>query len=370
MKVLIFSRLSAMPTYKQDDFLISSLIEKGVQVWVVTNSALHVKKYTAQGARATLHYPDSKFSIKSIRLLRSILKEQQTDVLYLMDSRAVATGAMAATGLPVKVIAYRGAAGIYWHDPTTYLTHFHPRIDVVCCLSGYVKQEMSKNDLFKNRQYKVVHKGISEAWFGQKQQIKPADFNIPPADITIACVANLRKVKGVHYLLQAISKIEQRSNTRTLIIGDKTDTAEFRQEIAKSGVTAKVFGLGFQENVYSWIDTCDIYVQPSLSEGLGKSIMEAMMLGKAIIVTRSGGPEELIEDGKSGIIVPPKDPEAIARAINYLIENPEIRMEMGRNAKKRIATSFSLEHYADQMYELFTSTAQSREQSLHKKHLE
>lgn len=358
MKVLIVAKLNPKQAYSQDDHLITSLIEKGVNMWVVTNSAFHYKKYKEKGAQVSLHHPESKFSISSIRLIRKILKEQQPDVLYLMNSKAVANGAMAAIGLPVKVIAYRGAAGIYWHDPTTYITHFHPRIDAICCISDYIKREVNRNDPFKNRQYKTVHKGISEAWIESKESVKLQEYNIPPAEITIACVANLRKVKGVQYLLQALKSIDSNISFRALIIGDKTDTPAFKQEISAAGLSSKVFGLGYRANIFDWIKTCDIYVQPSVSEGLGKSIMEAMILGKAIIVTRSGGPEELIEEGKSGLIVPPKDPQTFARAIVYLMEESEKRKEMGKQAKERIQTAFSLESYGDKMYALFKEVAQ------------
>lgn len=356
MKVLIVAKLNSMPAYKSDDHLIISLIDKGVSLWVITDSALHARKYEEKGARVTLHHPKSKFSPTSISLIRSVLKEQQTELLYLLHSKAVANGAMAAIGLPVKVVAYRGAAGIYWHDPTTYLSHFHPRVDVICCLSYYIRQVVIKNDLLKNRQYPVVHKGISDSWIEKKRQIDTADYGIPPAKITIACVANLRKVKGVKYLLQAIESISAEKDFRLLLIGDKTNSPEFKEEILRVGADHKVFGLGFQDDVYNWIDTCDIYVQPSLSEGLGKSIMEAMILGKPCVVTQSGGPEELIIHGESGLIVPPKDSKAIAQAINYLMEHPQERIKMGEKAKKRIETEFSLDNFADNIYELFATT--------------
>jgi glycosyltransferase involved in cell wall biosynthesis len=95
-------------------------------------------------------------------------------------------------------------------------------------------------------------------------------------------------------------------------------------------------------------------VQPSLSEGLGKSIMEAMMLAKPVIATQSGGPEELIVNGSSGLIVPPKDAQALTQAIEYLIRHPEKRKEMGDNAKRRILTDFSIEAFADNMHNIFT----------------
>ncbi len=367
MKVAIVSKLSHMPTYFQDDYLITSLIEKGVDVWLITNSEDHEHKFSRMGARVTLHHPEKKISLKSINIIRSVVKAHESDVLYLMNSKAVSNGAMAANGLPVKVIAYRGAAGFYWHDPTSYLAHFNPRVDVLCCLSHYIKKTLQQQDVFgKGRHYAVVHKGVSTASFLENNYIVTEEltkYNIPDAILTIVCVANVRKVKGLEYLLKAIYLLSDMHNIRVLIIGEGTDTPTFAKKIHHLGLGTKVFGLGFQKHPLNFIQLCDIYVQPSISEGLGKTILEAMALGKATIVTASGGPEELVLHGHSGLIVPSKSAPDLADALNLLILDTALRLRLGAAAKNRIQEEFSIEEFGRKMHQLFQNVTNNHKLS-------
>jgi glycosyltransferase involved in cell wall biosynthesis len=106
---------------------------------------------------------------------------------------------------------------------------------------------------------------------------------------------------------------------------------------------AKVKLLGFRRDIFSILETTDIYVQPSVKEGLGKTIMEAMICRCATIVTDSGGPSEIVENNKSGLVVEKENSMALKEALIFLLDNREEMIKMQKAANRRICTHFTME---------------------------
>jgi len=89
----------------------------------------------------------------------------------------------------------------------------------------------------------------------------------------------------------------------------------------------------------------DIFVLTSEQEGLPRVILEAMLMGKPVVASNVSGPSELVVDGETGFLVPAKNPQAFAKSILKLVENPTLRTQMGENARKRVIENFSIEKY-------------------------
>jgi len=116
-----------------------------------------------------------------------------------------------------------------------------------------------------------------------------------------------------------------------------------REEASKLGIAGNVKFLGFRDDVPSLLQAMDIFVLPSLSEGLPLSILEALALKKSVVATNVGGVSEIMEDGVNGYIVPPRNPEAIADRILMLLGRPETAVRIGQAGRKRVEGAFSLE---------------------------
>ncbi|MCX5886611.1 MAG: glycosyltransferase, partial [Proteobacteria bacterium] len=97
----------------------------------------------------------------------------------------------------------------------------------------------------------------------------------------------------------------------------------------------------------------DVFILPSLAEGLGRSLLEAMAAGRAIVASRVGGIPEAVEDGKTGILVPPQDAQALARAIAFLLDNPEQTREMGQAGRRRAEQLFDEKKMIDRICSLY-----------------
>jgi glycosyltransferase involved in cell wall biosynthesis len=113
---------------------------------------------------------------------------------------------------------------------------------------------------------------------------------------------------------------------------------------------------GYRSDVGAIVNALDVLVHTSITpEPLGRVILEGMALEKPVVATRHGGPLEIIESGRSGFLIPPDDPDALAASIMQLLESPELRISIGRAAKGRVMKEFSVARYVDQVQAVYRS---------------
>jgi len=174
------------------------------------------------------------------------------------------------------------------------------------------------------------------------------EFLIYPWDGFIFYPGVLIYLKGVHVLIKSIELVvKQYKGLKLLIAGEGGYKEELQKLVRYYRLEDNVIFLGHlkQSTLKEYMKRCAMLVLPSLSEGLGRVIAEAMACGKPVIGANVGGIPDLIKDGENGFLVPPNDVEALAEKITYLIENPEVAREMGDRGKKFILNRFSTESY-------------------------
>ena len=120
-----------------------------------------------------------------------------------------------------------------------------------------------------------------------------------------------------------------------MIVGDGPERGALETRIAQLGLGDRVHLLGFRTDIPELLAGCDLFVLPSLFEGLPLSILEAMAAGKAVVATAIGGNDEAVVDGVTGLLVPPADPEALADALRTLLREPERRRRLGEAGRRR-----------------------------------
>lgn len=165
-----------------------------------------------------------------------------------------------------------------------------------------------------------------------------------PEEILLGCVARLYKFKGHEYLIRAMPKvIEENPKAKLLIIGDgemKVNLVKIRDKL---GLSNSILFLGERKDVPEILSAIDIFVFPSLREGMPGALMEAMAAGLPVIATDIDGNKELIQNGENGILVPVKDSEHLTSAINNLISNPNSMHDFAKNARDTIKNEFGIE---------------------------
>ena len=132
-------------------------------------------------------------------------------------------------------------------------------------------------------------------------------------------------------------------DARLLIVGEGPLHAELEQRIKHLHVDKHVLLTGFRADVLAIIKGADLFVMSSETEGLGTSLLDAMAAGKACVGTRAGGIPEVIGDGETGVLVPPRDPSALADAMARLLEDAALRKRMGEAGLSRVRAQFSVE---------------------------
>jgi glycosyltransferase involved in cell wall biosynthesis len=165
----------------------------------------------------------------------------------------------------------------------------------------------------------------------------------------IFCVGALIYGKGIHVLIESMKLVVKRhKNQKLLIAGEGDYKDELERLLKRYELEDNVTFLGHldQRALKGYMDRCLTLILPSLSEGLGRVIVEAFACGKPVIGTNVGGIPDLIKDSENGFLVPPNDVEAIREKINYLIDNPRIAREMGERGRRFVQERFSTEIYA------------------------
>jgi glycosyltransferase involved in cell wall biosynthesis len=204
----------------------------------------------------------------------------------------------------------------------------------------------------------VIKKGVDINWFHPINEFEYAFKSINPNCKIITCVAHLRPVKGVDYLIQAAQILEEFEDLHFVFIGKGTDTKQFQQKISKLSNSSRLHGIGDVVDIRPHIKACDVYVQPSISEGLAKTLIEAMAYSKPIIATRSGGPQEIIKDEVSGKIVSVKDPKAIAKGIIELNSDYKNAEKLGAAANAFLLRELTIESTIKKTLELYKKITQ------------
>lgn len=180
------------------------------------------------------------------------------------------------------------------------------------------------------------------------------EHGIPPTSIVFGCVASFTPVKRHADLLAAFARVhEANPDTRLLLVGDGPLRHDIESRIASLGLDDSVLLPGNHSDVTALLSACDALVLASSTEGMSNAILEGMACGLPVIATSVGGNPHLVEDGVSGLLVPPQDPDALANAMSTLAASPEARQRMGAAARDRSENAFSLQHmvYAfDRMY--------------------
>jgi glycosyltransferase involved in cell wall biosynthesis len=179
---------------------------------------------------------------------------------------------------------------------------------------------------------------------------------VPEEAIVVACVASLTKHKGLTYLLEALHRVRARDwPVFVLLAGAGPEQAELERKARALALTPVVRFLGQRSDIPLILAASDVAVLPSLREGLSLALLEAGAAGRPSIASRVGGIPEVVQDGVTGILVPPADPGALATALLELVRSPALRADMGRRARRHVEARFAVQAIATEWQALYDS---------------
>lgn len=343
--LFITSQRDSLTSIRPEAELFIGLARAGDAVTVMTQGdSVYAERMRASGITVIDFEPRGKFDLAAIRAIRGELRRGRHDIVQMFNNKAIANGLLAATGLPVKAVTYRGQTGnISRWDPSCYLTHLSPRVDAIVCVAEAVRQSLLP-ELGDPGKAVTIYKGHDLAWYGGTRPADRAALGVPDGALLVGCVANNRPRKGIPVLVEAAGRVPPELGVHFLLVGRGMTAPELTAQVTATGRPDRFHVYDFRSDVLELVAACDASVLPSVRrEGLPKTVIEAMAFGVAPVVTDTGGSAELVEDGVSGLVVPPGDPAALADAITTLAADRARCRAMGAAARERLGTRFRVE---------------------------
>ncbi len=307
-----------------------------------------------------------RFSLKPILQIKGIILKHRINILHSQGTRADFFGRVAGKIAGVRHIICTIAMPIEGFD-VGYLRKkyyqffdcFTERwVDRFIVVSDSLKQLMVEKRRIPDQKVARIYNGIELGAYNQGSSYRHLrkEWDVPYDVPLIAAIGRMVWQKGFEYLIKAIPDIVlDVSDARFLIVGDGPLTRKLVALSRELGVSQKVIFTGFRSDVKEILSAIDILVIPSLLEGFPMITLEAMAMAKPIVATNITGINEQITNGENGIIVPPRDPSALAKATIGLLGNRETARRMGLAARKKAEQEFSVEKMVSETDNVYKS---------------
>lgn len=180
------------------------------------------------------------------------------------------------------------------------------------------------------------------------------EFGIDDKTVLIGTVSRAEPVKGLRYLVEAMPQVIRRvPGVMVLVVGGGSQLDDLKKTAIELGIHDHVIFEGIREDIPEILSAIDIFVLPSISEGMPLALLEAMASGKPVIGSKVGGIPELIEDGLTGYLVPPGDPNRLAGSIVKLSVDHELMRSMGREARRKVEEKYNVKVQVERLVNLY-----------------
>jgi glycosyltransferase involved in cell wall biosynthesis len=196
----------------------------------------------------------------------------------------------------------------------------------------------------------VIYNGVEVPGECPSRPEARAELGLPPDGLVAGVVSRLDPAKGVRVLIRALAQVDGVTLT---IVGDGPERAALESVADKLGVAGRIHWIGHRRDVLRLLPAFDLFVQPSLHEGLPNTVLEAMAAGLPVVATAVGGTPEVVVDGVTGLLVPPHDPDALAKGIACLLRDLDLRRKMGRAGRERVKRRFAMKQMVRQTQTLY-----------------
>jgi len=194
----------------------------------------------------------------------------------------------------------------------------------------------------------------------EQQAALRRELALPESAPAIAIVARLLREKGVFELAEAIAEIRRDlPEVRVVLIGgalpsDRDDATNlYRERLASLGIAAQFHFTGFRDDVAALMSLCRVYTLPSYREGMPRSILEAMAMGLPVVATAIRGCREEMVEGETGFLVPPRDADALADRLRWVLTHPAEARRMGQAGRRRAVTNFDYRLVLDRQWKVY-----------------
>jgi glycosyltransferase involved in cell wall biosynthesis len=281
-----------------------------------------------------------------------LFRQEQPALVHTHTSKAGVLGRVAAWLARVPVIVHTPHGHVFYGHFGPFRSWLFLQVervlsaltDRLIALTEAERQEHLDRAVGEAGQFAVVPSGIDRERFGRARvqgKLQPDWFGCPPEALIVGSVGWLTDIKGHEYLIEAAAKLKQDFPSLHLVIigsGDRHDALLQQAELA--GLRDAVHFLGHRIDIEACLAGMDLFVLPSLNEGMGRALIEAMAAGLPVIASRVGGIPAVISHERTGLLVPPGDASALAEALRRLLDRPEWATQLGLAASRSVDSRY------------------------------
>jgi glycosyltransferase involved in cell wall biosynthesis len=350
-KILFLADANSPHTIRWAKAIMNSGYRIGIFCFFKIDSSFYsdfkeIKLYSLNISRNLQSTSEDNFSkliyLKAVREVKRILKDFKPDIVHAHYASSYGLiGAM--SGFHPYIISMWGS-DVFGFPNHSFL---HKRI-LMFNLSKADKL-LSTSIKMKTEAEKYTKKEILVTPFGidvNKFKAKVVNTIFEKDDIVIGTIKTLEKIYGIEYLIKAFKIVKTKSpesKIKLLLVGEGTQRKNLEDLATELNLYSDIVFIGYvnSDEVENYHNMLDIYVAVSLQESFGVAVLEASACGNPVIVSNVGGLPEVVDDGKTGIIVEKENPYQLANAIIELITNPNLRIEMGINGRKKVLNEYN-----------------------------
>ena len=278
--------------------------------------------------------------------LRRLLDEEHVDLIHAHEFDANVQGAFVAALTGIPLVATVHGKNYFWERFRRRLAYrWVSRRATMVAVSENLKQFIVEKVRVSPERVKVLYNGVDALPHYSSADVAQCrkELGLPENHQIVGVVGNLYPVKGHQYLIEGIpSVLEKCPSTSFVLAGRGQMEGELRAQAHRLGVEKRVCFLGLRQDIARILAMLDVFVLPSLSEGFSMAILEAMIAGKPVVATEVGGNPELVLDGETGFLVPPRDSRMLAAKLVTLLMDRQQSAEFAARGKRRAEVQFSL----------------------------
>ena len=329
---------------------VNGLREIGHRAALVAHPGGELRRRAAEGLELIPIAPRTEMDLSAAWKLSRLLTRLAPEVIHAHDphgvamaSLALSLGAGAAKGsrLPVLVASRR----VDFHLKNNSFSRWKYRqVDCFIAASEAIRRMLVADGVPAERTV-TVHEGIDVEHVLAAPAVNVHEaFFLPHGSPVVGNVAALVPHKGQRYLIDAAHQVVQQvPDARFVILGEGDLREQLEKQVREHHLEKHVLLPGFRTDVLGCMIGFDLFAMSSVTEGLGTSLLDAMACGRAIVGTTAGGIPEIVEDGVSGLLVPPRDHAALAAAIVRALKDDQLRQRMGEAGRARVNARFTVE---------------------------
>ncbi|HNS31439.1 MAG TPA: glycosyltransferase family 4 protein [bacterium] len=374
----VITRLIVGGAQENTIFTVEGLVKKGYEVDLVSGPSTgpegSLEPRIKEKGIPLIHVKEMAREINPVLDLITLIKliilfrKKRYDVVHTHSAKAGILGRIASKIAKRDTLVIHSVHGLSFHEFQSPILNFiyitsekiaAPFTDHFICVGEVMQEKSLQAGIGRGKKYSVIYSGFEIEPYreaeGKRDEIRQK-LGIGENDKVIGMIGRLYHLKGQEYLLRAFAEIAAEfPETRLLLVGDGILRSSLEKYAVEKGVREKVIftGLVHPKTIPGYVAAMDILAHTSLREGLPKAVAQGFAGGKAVVAFDVDGSRELVLDGRTGFLIPPKDEKLLREKLLYLLKNPRESYTMGIKGRERVEDLYPVHKMVDRIENIY-----------------